>query len=150
MATVGSRHVLVGCAAGLVVFGLTSCDSEAFNGPLELSGNASTVQFAVCDDIVASELYASVRAPGDDWVRFWEASGQTSLSVSDIIGPNDSLDGMTVDLAEAPRLEPGAQIAITINSSDGRSLASQFEIPIDLGSDEWLSAEGESSREVCD
>jgi hypothetical protein len=135
------------------MFSLSACDNTIFHGPASIQRNGTRLRIAVCADVEEQNAYASERNQASDvpWHRFWEVRGSAHLTEGTIISPTVEIAGLVGSLQGDPSLDPGSDIAITLNSvkTTGGVLAEFYVDSAGLSESTWLHPDGSKTAEPC-
>lgn len=135
------------------MFSLSACDNTIFHGPASIQRNGTHLRIAVCADVGVENAYASERNQAADvpWHRFWAVKGSAHLTKGTIISPTVEIGGLVGPLREDPSLDPGSDIAITLNSVNATGgVSAEFYVgSAGLSESTWLHPDGSKTAEPC-
>lgn len=141
---------------GVTVFACVAVISTGcipVNGPVAIGTLDGEFRVAACEELVVDGAYASIRDPGQEAERIWEAEGQVTIAEGTVVTlANDSF-GMDTKLYREPRLIPGADLFFTfLGSPDPNSgTMADFSVP-ESGIEDglWLTPDGEIQQTPCE
>jgi hypothetical protein len=149
--TFAGRSVAVAAVAVVTATVLTGC--IPVNGPVAIGALNGEFRVAVCEELIVEGAYASVREPGQDWKRMWEADGQVTIPSGAIVNlVNDSF-GMELGLYREPSFSAGSRVSFTFlgNPDPNTGTIASFTVPQSGVEDGlWLTPDGEVQQTPCE
>jgi hypothetical protein len=134
---------------------LSGCDFvRNYDGSIAVSVGQGAFSATVCADIEVSRVLASVRSSaGDDWVPFWDASGDFTFSRGDVITTEFILDAFeSVKIAGEPTISSTTSVDVLLVAKDDDylNIVSSFEMDSEAISGQgWLHPDGGVTKEAC-
>ncbi len=129
---------------------LTGC--IPVSGPVAIGTLNGEFRVAVCKELIVESAYASVREPGHNSVRFWEASGQVTIPAGSIVRLDEESFGMELGLYSEPTLTSGSKLWFTFlgKLDPNTGTIAEFAVP-DGGVQDgmWLTSDGEIQQSPC-
>ena len=146
---VSSLILLVG-----LLFVLTSCDNNAFWGPIAIKRDGSQLLVVFCSEVSAEKAYASAKnvQTAEPWSHFWEARGSTTIAKGYVLTLGADVPGLTTTESAEYSLKPGETFDISFGKADGTGVVSgifgggQNQVFSEV---RWLHSDGKETDSPC-